>query len=118
MRIKRELILELIEAAKSSHPHEFVALLSGSKNEINEFIILPFISGESSAIIHLEALPLGIFIHGTVHSHPSPSCKPSEEDLEFFAKYGKYHIIICYPYTEKNWKCYDRNGAEVKLEVV
>ncbi len=118
MKIKRELLITILEAAKNSHPDEFVALLTGDKDVLEELVFLPFISGRVSALIHLDMLPIGMKVYGTVHSHPSPNCKPSEEDLALFSRFGRYHIIVCYPYDMNSWKCYDREGKEVKLEVV
>ncbi|MET1124651.1 MAG: Mov34/MPN/PAD-1 family protein [Archaeoglobaceae archaeon] len=118
MKIRREVLKTILEAAKSAHPDEFIALLSGGKDEISELVFLPFVSGSVSAVIHLDALPIGMRIHGTVHSHPSPSCEPSDEDLELFSRFGSYHIIVCYPYCEECWRCYDRRGEEVELVVV
>ncbi len=118
MKISKGLLETILEAARSAHPDEFIALLSGSKDVMNELVFLPFVSGGTSAIIHLDMLPIGMKIFGTVHSHPSPSCLPSEEDLNLFTRFGKYHIIVCYPYDIESWKCYDRSGREVELEVV
>ena len=120
--IRKELLMSLIEASKSTHPHEFVALLTGrkvgKKNIIEEFIMLPYESGETMAVIQTHALPIGIRIMGTVHSHPSPNPTPSEEDLNMFASYGRVHIIIHYPYCETCWKAYNVRGEEIRLEVV
>ncbi|WP_290595705.1 MULTISPECIES: Mov34/MPN/PAD-1 family protein [unclassified Archaeoglobus] len=118
MKISKTLLLTILEAAKSAHPDEFVALLSGSKDVIEELIFLPFVSGSVSAVIHLDMLPIGMKVFGTVHSHSSPSCRPSDEDMALFTRFGKYHIIVCYPYDERSWKCYDRSGSEIELEVV
>ncbi len=118
MKIKRELLITILEAAKNAHPDEFIALLAGDKDVLEELVFLPFISGNVSALIHLEMLPIGMKVYGTVHSHPSSSCEPSEEDLALFTRFGNYHIIVCYPYDMSSWKCYDRTGKEVKLEVV
>lgn len=118
VKISRGLLETILEAARNAHPDEFIALLSGSKDVMDELIFLPFVSGGTSAIIHLDMLPIGMRVFGTVHSHPSPSCRPSEEDLALFTRFGKYHIIVCYPYDMKSWKCYDRSGREVELEVV
>jgi proteasome lid subunit RPN8/RPN11 len=118
VKIDRNLLLGILEAAKNSHPDEFIALISGSGNVMRELIFLPSISGSSSALIHLEMLPIGMKVFGTVHSHPSPNCRPSEDDLQLFTRFGKYHIIVCYPYTENSWKCYNRKGEEVELEVI
>ncbi len=118
MKIKREILEAILEAARSAHPDEFVALLGGERDVISELVFLPFISGSVSAVINLDALPIGMRVHGTVHSHPSPSCEPSEEDLILFSRFGSYHIIVCYPYCGDCWKCYNRKGEEVELEVV
>jgi len=118
MKITRELLEEILAIAKDSYPNEFIALLSGKKDLIEELVFLPFMAGEMSAVIHLEMLPIGMKIHGTVHSHPSPCCEPSEEDFFLFTRYGKYHIIVCYPFSLKDWKCYNHKGEEIGLEVV
>ncbi|MCC6027572.1 MAG: peptidase [Archaeoglobi archaeon] len=118
MKMKKELLKAILESAKSAYPYEFVALLTGEKGIISELVFLPSISGEESALIHLEMLPLGLRVYGTVHSHPSPCCEPSEEDFFLFTKFGKVHVIVCYPFTMKDWKCFDSNGEEIKLELV
>jgi proteasome lid subunit RPN8/RPN11 len=118
MKIKKELLVTILESAKSAHPDEFVALLTGEKDIMSELVFLPFISGNSSALIHLDMLPIGLKVYGTVHSHPSPNCSPSQEDMTLFTRFGRYHIIVCYPYRENCWKCYNRKGEEIELEVV
>ena len=120
--IKRELLLALIEASKSTHPNEFVALLTGRRvgrvNVIEEFVMLPYESGETMAVIQTHALPIGVRIMGSVHSHPSPNPAPSEEDLSMFASHGNVHIIIHYPYCKNCWRAYNARGEEILLEVV
>ncbi len=118
MKITKELLITILEAAKSAYPDEFVALLTGKKDVMDELVFLPFVSGATTAVIRLDMLPIGMKVYGTVHSHPSPSCKPSEEDMALFTRFGKYHIIVCYPYCEDCWKCYDRTGKEIELEVI
>uniref|UniRef100_A0A7J2TKY3 Peptidase n=1 Tax=Archaeoglobus fulgidus TaxID=2234 RepID=A0A7J2TKY3_ARCFL len=118
MKIKRDLLKAILESAKEAYPYEFIALLSGEKGVISELIFLPSISGENSALIHLDMLPLGMKVYGTVHSHPSSCCEPSEEDFFLFTKFGRVHIIVCYPFTMRDWKCYDSNGKEIELELV
>lgn len=118
MKIKKDVIKLALEIAKESYPNEFIALLTGEGDVIDELIFLPFQSSEYSAVINLDALPLGYKVYGTVHSHPSPSCEPSDEDLYLFLKYGGIHIIVCYPFDENSWKCYDSHGNEVKIEVI
>ena len=118
MKIRREVLRLALEIAKESYPNEFVALLTGKRGVIEELLFLPFDAGESSAIIHLEMLPLGYRIYGTVHSHPSPSCKPSRADLDMFAKHGIVHIIVCYPFDCCSCGFYENNGNEIELEIV
>jgi proteasome lid subunit RPN8/RPN11 len=118
MKIKRSLLEMLLIISKENHPHEIVALLTGRKGVAEELIILPFEGGRSSAIIHMEMLPLGMKIIGTFHSHPSPNPYPSSADLDMFSRYGKYHIIVAYPYTMDSWRCFDRAGREVRAVVV
>ena len=117
-RIKRELLEMLLVISKESHPNEMVALLAGKKNLAEELVVLPFESGLTSAIIHTEMLPLGMRIVGTFHSHPSPHPIPSTADLQMFSRFGRFHIIVAYPYTMESWKCYDRYGNEVEAEIV
>jgi proteasome lid subunit RPN8/RPN11 len=118
MQITKSLVKLILAAARDTYPHEFVAMLGGSKNTIRELIFLPFETGERAALIHTEMLPLGMKIYGTVHSHPSPNPRPSAEDLKMFSRYGKVHIIVCYPFNERSWKCFDRRGNEIDIEVV
>ena len=118
MKIKRDVIKFALEIAKESYPYEFVALLTGKKGVIEELIFLPFQSSEDSAIIHMDMLPLGYKIYGTVHSHPSPNYMPSEQDLVMFMKYGVVHIIVYYPFNENCWKCYDRHGNEISIDII
>lgn len=119
--ISKEVLKTAIAAARESHPHEFIAMLGSSrsrKNHIEELIFLPSISGGVSAIIHMEMLPIGMSVLGTVHSHPSQCPYPSEQDLEAFSKRGRVHIIIAYPYTMESWRAYDSSGNPIKIEVV
>ncbi len=119
--ISREVLETAIAAARESHPHEFIAMLGESKkrkNHIDELIFLPSISGGVSAIIHMDMLPMGMRVLGTVHSHPSPHPYPSEQDLETFSKRGRVHIIIAYPYTMDSWRAYSSSGEPVTVRVV
>ena len=118
MKIRRETLKFALEVAKESYPNEFVALLAGKKGIIEEIVFLPFSSSEKLALIHMDMLPLGYRVYGTVHSHPSPSCKPSQADLIMFSKHGIVHIIVCYPFEEGCWRFYDKNGNEIELEIV
>jgi len=118
MKVKRDVIEFALEIAKESYPNEFVALLTGKKGIVEELVFLPFLSGERSAVIRMEMLPLGYRIYGTVHSHPTPNCTPSPQDVHMFMKYGSIHIIVCYPFDEDSWVCYDKSGNPIDIEVI
>ncbi len=118
MKVRREVLKFALEVAKESYPDEFVALLTGRRGIVEELVFLPFQSGGSSALIHMDMLPLGYRIYGTVHSHPTPNCTPSKADLEMFSKYGVVHIIVCYPFEWGCWGFYDKDGREIELEIV
>jgi len=120
--IKRECLNLIFECAKSSFPNEFGGLLrvdTESKDTIIEVVILPgTVSGDSHAIFQMHMRPIDFSIVGTVHSHPSPSARPSDADLHLFSKYGKIHIIAASPFNEESWKAYDYSGKEVEVTIV
>jgi proteasome lid subunit RPN8/RPN11 len=70
------------------------------------------------ASLRSEMIPTNVGGVGTVHSHPSGSTRPSDEDLRTFAKKGVRHIIVGRPYDKKTWQCYNAKGEPVELEVL
>lgn len=121
-KIKRECLELILESAKSTYPNEFGALLrvdSERKDTIIELVLLPgTISGDSHAIFRLHMMPIDFSIIGTVHSHPSPSARPSDADLQLFRKHGKVHIISAEPFSINSWKGYNHNGNEIEVKIV
>ena len=118
-RIKKKTLKMILEASKSSYPEEFGAILRATKGIINELILLPgTIQGERSALFKLHMLPIDFTVVGTVHSHPSGGCHPSDADLDLFRRYGWVHIIVCRPYSMSNWAAYDATGEQRELKVV
>lgn len=113
-------VLDMInEASRGSFPNEFVAALRAEKGVITEILLFPgSYSNEHSAFMQLHMLPIDLSVVGTVHSHPGPSNRPSDEDLHLFGNFGSTHIITCLPYDMRSWQAYDRNGRKVELEVV
>ena len=117
--IARETLHLILEASRSSHPLEFIGLLRPVDDVIGEVLLIPGSeASDRSATLRFDMVPLTSGVVGSVHSHPSQYFKPSSEDLFFFSRHGKYHIIAAYPYTEDSWRCYDAKGSEQVLDVL
>lgn len=118
MRIARETLQFILEVCKSSAPLEFAGMLSARGDVITEVVVVPGTeSSDESAVMQLFMLP-NIHTIGSVHSHPSGNITPSGVDLELFSKKGFVHIIVGAPFDSRSWRCYDKEGIPVKLEVV
>jgi proteasome lid subunit RPN8/RPN11 len=35
-----------------------------------------------------------------------------------FSRFGKIHIIVAHPFDEDSWRCYDKEGRKINLEVL
>jgi len=117
--IRKRTLRMILEASKSQFPEEFGALLRAEKGVIRELVLLPgTVSGHRHAIFHFSNLPIDFTIVGTVHSHPSGMCYPSQADLELFRKYGWIHIIACEPFDSTSWAVFDGTGEPRELKVV
>ncbi|MCJ7719862.1 MAG: Mov34/MPN/PAD-1 family protein [Candidatus Hadarchaeum sp.] len=91
-------------------------MLRATGDTVKEVLLLPgTISSGRSAVMKLHMLPIDPSACGTVHSHPSGSTSPSQEDLMLFAKYGRVHIIVAEPFDEHSWRAYDYRGNEINL---
>ncbi len=113
-------VLEMVNAsAKESYPNEFLATMRAEKGIITEIILVPgTISNYHSGTFQLHMLPIDLSVVGTVHSHPGPSNRPSDEDLHLFGRFGNTHIITCMPFNLKSWRAYNYRGDLVELEVL
>jgi proteasome lid subunit RPN8/RPN11 len=117
--IRKRTLKMILEASKSSFPEEFGAFLRADKGVIHELILLPgTVTGERHAIFRMHMLPIDFTIVGTVHSHPSGACYPSDADLELFRRYGWVHIIACMPYDRSSWAAFDMTGEPRELKVI
>jgi proteasome lid subunit RPN8/RPN11 len=117
--IDKEALEFILGASRSSHPKEFAGVLRATGDTIKEVLLLPgTISSGRSAVMKLHMLPIDPSACGTVHSHPSGSTSPSQEDLMLFAKYGRVHIIVAEPFDEHSWRAYDHRGNEINLKIV
>lgn len=101
------------------HPYEFAALLREEDGVIAELILVPgTTSGEDHANVFLDMMPLSSHLAGSAHSHPNGVVRPSDADLNFFSRAGRYHFIIGYPYTRSSWRCFHTDGSPSEIEVV
>ncbi|MCS7132025.1 MAG: Mov34/MPN/PAD-1 family protein [Hadesarchaea archaeon] len=117
--IEREALIFMLEVSRKSHPYEFAGVLRAKGGLVREVLVLPGThSSNRSALLRLHMLPIDRSACGTVHSHPSPDPRPSREDLTLFAKFGRVHIIIAYPYDESSWRAYDHRGEGISLEII
>ncbi len=123
----------VLETCADTHPKEFMGLLRAEESSrlkirgqdekkgrvITDILVLPGTkSGESMATLKSEMVPANVGGVGTVHSHPSGSTRPSNEDLRTFSKKGQRHIIVGRPYDRGTWECYNAKGERVDLPVL
>jgi proteasome lid subunit RPN8/RPN11 len=117
--IRHELLSLLLELGRDSHPNEFVTLLRERDGIIEELNMLPgTITGENSASLFFDMMPLDIHLAGSAHSHPNGVLRPSNADINFFPRSGRYHLIIGYPYRRGDWQCFTADGAQCTIEVI
>jgi proteasome lid subunit RPN8/RPN11 len=117
--IEREALEFILGVSRSRRPQEFAGVLRAKNGVITEVLWPPeTISSGRSAVMKLHMLPIDPSACGTVHSHPSGSTSPSQEDLMLFAKYGRVHIIVAEPFDEHSWRAYDHRGNEINLKIV
>lgn len=123
----------VLETCADTHPKEFMGLLRAEESSrlnirgqdeqkgrvITDVLVLPGTkSGESMATLRSEMVPTNVGGIGTVHSHPSGSTRPSNEDLRTFSKKGQRHIIVGRPYDRETWECYNAKGERIDLPVL
>jgi len=117
--IRDDLLDLLLRLGSESHPDEFVAVLKEEDGVISELNLLPgTVSNEYSAHLLFDMMPLDTHVAGSAHSHPNGGLQPSNADLRFFPRIGRYHVIVGYPYTRSNWRCYRADGSPEQLEVI
>ncbi|RLG21599.1 metalloprotease [Candidatus Micrarchaeota archaeon] len=117
VKIKREVIGNLLELCRAAYPNEVGGMLLG-KEIIDDFVLTPSEYGPSSIITRMQDMPIYTNIAGSFHSHPTGDNRPSRADLNFFSKTGKYHLIIAYPYTLNKVAAYDVKGRAEELVII
>src|SRR3989338_5663093 len=77
--VQSDVIQNIIEIARTTHPLEFIALLSGEVRDrklvIDSQISQNYRASSESAMMYID-LPLLSGVAGSVHSHPGPSNRP------------------------------------------
>lgn len=117
--ISMDLLDLLLEIGKDRHPYEFAGVIMEEEGLLRELFLLPgTVSSEESASLYYDMMPLDPHVAGSAHSHPNGILSPSNADLSFFPRVGRYHVIVGYPYTRDNWRCYRADGKPVALEVM
>lgn len=120
--IDREVVDEIIQIARESHPLEFMAMLEGKISKgvlkVDGLIFIPGETSNQGAVMKTFMMPLTTSTVGSVHSHPVPSAMPSTADLHFFAKNGVFHLIIAQPYIEESMVGYDAFGDIVDYRTI
>lgn len=116
------------EAARDSHPNEYMGMLRAtSASELNvdesgsiitDIMVIPGTeSGPVSASVKSWMVPNDATSVGSIHSHPSGALRPSDEDLATFGK-GQVHIILGAPYEWNSWQAFDNGGNPIDLPVM
>jgi proteasome lid subunit RPN8/RPN11 len=117
--IRENLLKMLLKLGESHHPREFLAVLREKGGIVEELDLIPgTINRESSASLSLSMIPLNPHIIGSAHSHPNGVLRPSSADLRLFPRIGRYHLIIGYPYSHDNWRCFNVKGDNCEMEVI
>ena len=117
--IRQDLLSLLLEMGRENHPNEFVALIRERDGIMDEVNLLPgTIAGEDSASLFYDMMPLDTHLAGSAHSHPNGVLRPSNADVNFFPRTGRYHLIIGHPYRKGDWQCFTADGEPCNLEVI
>jgi len=117
--IRQDLLSLLLQMGRENHPNEFAGIIREQDGIMEELNLLPGTVGrEDSASVFYDMMPLDTHVAGSAHSHPNGVIFPSDADLSFFPRTGRYHLIIGYPYRKNNWRCFTANGEPHDLEVI
>jgi proteasome lid subunit RPN8/RPN11 len=119
--IDKEVIDNIVELANQTYPKEFIAFLEGKARKkvlrVYGLVYQEYFANPSYTIYKFNP-PITSGIVGSVHSHPGASNYPSRADLHSFSKKGMVHMIIKLPYSAENIQAYDKNGNNIRFEVV
>ena len=117
--IRQDLLTLLLAMGRENHPNEFAGIIREQDGVMEELNLLPGTIGrEDSASLFYDMMPLDTHVAGSAHSHPNGAIIPSDADLNFFPRTGRYHLIIGYPYRKNDWRCFTADGQPCELEVI
>jgi proteasome lid subunit RPN8/RPN11 len=117
--IRQDLLTLLLQLGRENHPNEFAGVIREIDGIMEELNLLPGTIGrEDSASVFYDMMPLDTHVAGSAHSHPNGVIIPSDADLNFFPRTGRYHLIIGYPYRKNDWRCFTADGQPSDLEVI
>lgn len=117
--IRQDLLSLLLQMGRENHPNEFAGIIREQDGIMEELNLLPGTIGrEDSASVFYDMMPLDTHVAGSAHSHPNGVILPSDADLSFFPRTGRYHLIIGYPYRKNNWRCFTADGTPHDLAVI
>ncbi|AUX08608.1 proteasome Rpn11 subunit JAMM motif protein [Halalkaliarchaeum desulfuricum] len=126
--IARETMEFILEACEETHPNEYMGFLRADDARklgldrdgqvITDVLVIPgTVSNPMSATVKTNMKPNDIRSVGSVHSHPNGVLRPSDEDLMTFGQ-GQVHIIVGAPYGWGDWRAFDNEGEQTKLDVI
>ena len=117
--IRQDLLSLLLQMGRENHPNEFAGIIREQDGIMEELNLLPGTIGrEDSASVFYDMMPLDTHVAGSAQSHPNGVIIPSDADLSFFPRTGRYHLIIGYPYRKNSWRCFTADGVPHDLEVI
>lgn len=126
--IAEETLEFALESSEATHPNEYMGFLRGTEATqlgldrdglvITDILIVPGTEANSvSATVQTSSIPNDVKALGSVHSHPNGVIRPSQADLETFGR-GSVHVIIGAPYRRNDWKAFDSQGRQTRLDVI
>ncbi|MFA5745328.1 MAG: Mov34/MPN/PAD-1 family protein [archaeon] len=119
-KIKKNIVLSIMELAKAAYPNEFSGMLVGDKDDkiIDDIYIIPATTNNLfSSSIRTDLVPMSLSVIGSVHSHPNNYSHPSTADLRFFSS-KSINIIAHYPYSPESFVAYNSKGEEMSVKII
>lgn len=118
IKIRKELVENIIAFARDSYPNEFGAVIRGKEVLENmELLYSSQVNRSSVMFSRYDGAGSRISVDGFVHSHPSGAAIPSRADLRSFGLFVN-NLIIGYPFTADSIAAYDRVGNRLELIII